>query len=106
MDFVSYWSDTANLPAEKIIGWLHIQSSKYYNWKKRYGKANEHNGLVPRDFWLESWEKQAIINYHHQYPNEGARRLTFIMLDNDIVAVQAQFPPPGIQLGPFVRIGH
>jgi hypothetical protein len=21
--------------------------------KKRYGKANEHNGKVPRDFWLE-----------------------------------------------------
>jgi hypothetical protein len=24
-------------------------------------KVNEHNGWVPREFWLEDWEKQAII---------------------------------------------
>lgn len=64
-----------------------ISSSKYYNWKERYGKANEHNGLIPRDFWLEDWEKQAIINFHYEYPVEGYRRLTFMMLDGDIVAV-------------------
>jgi len=28
---------------------------------ERYGKVNEHNGWVRRDFWLEEWEKQAII---------------------------------------------
>ncbi|HED30432.1 MAG TPA: IS3 family transposase, partial [Prosthecochloris aestuarii] len=38
-----------------------IASSKYYSWQNRYGKVNEHNGLIPRDFWLEEWEKQAII---------------------------------------------
>lgn len=64
-----------------------ISSSKYYNWKERYGKANEHNGLIPRDFWLEDCEKQAIINFHYEYPLEGYRRLTFMMLDSDIVAV-------------------
>lgn len=64
-----------------------ISSSKYYNWKERYGKANEHNGLIPRDFWLEDWEKQAIIDFHYEYPLEGYRRLTFMMLDSDIVAV-------------------
>jgi transposase InsO family protein len=64
-----------------------LSSSKYYDWEKRYGKANEHNGLVPRDFWLKEWEKQAIIKYHHKYPLEGYRRLTFMMLDDDVVAV-------------------
>jgi putative transposase len=28
-----------------------------------------------------------IIDIHHQFPLEGYRRLTFIMLDRDIVAV-------------------
>ena len=87
VDFVRYWSDAADLPVARFISWLHIQSSKYYNWKTRYGKANEHNGLVPRDFWLEAWERQAIVDYHHAFPDEGYRRLTFMMLDNDIVAV-------------------
>ncbi|WP_240910286.1 IS3 family transposase [Desulfopila sp. IMCC35008] len=87
IDFVRYWSEVTGLPAVKYIGWLQIQSSKYYNWKDRYGKANEHNGLIPRDFWLEAWERQAIIDYHHKFPAEGYRRLTFMMLDNNIVAV-------------------
>jgi putative transposase len=54
---------------------------------ERYGKVNEHNGWVPRDFWLEDWEKQAIIGSHLKNPLEGYRRLTFMMLDADIVAV-------------------
>jgi hypothetical protein len=49
--------------------------------------VNEHNGWIPRDFWLEDWEKQAIIGFHLKNPLEGYRRLTFMMLDADIVAV-------------------
>jgi transposase InsO family protein len=49
--------------------------------------VNEHNGWVPRDFWLEDWEKQAIVGFHLKNPLEGYRRLTFMMLDADIVAV-------------------
>jgi Transposase and inactivated derivatives len=33
--------------------------------------VNEHNGWVPRDFWLEDWEKQAIIGFHLKNPLEG-----------------------------------
>jgi hypothetical protein len=49
--------------------------------------VKEHNGWVPRDFWLEEWEKQAIIWFHLKHPLEDYRRLTFMMLDTDIVAV-------------------
>lgn len=71
----------------KLVGWLGIGRSKYYAWKQRYGKANEHNGLIPRDFWLLDWERDAIINYFIQRPDEGYRRLTYMMMDADIVAV-------------------
>ena len=37
----------------RFIVWLDITASKFYDWRERYGKANEHNGWVPRDFWLE-----------------------------------------------------
>ena len=70
-----------------FIAWVGIAPSKYYDWQSRYGKANEHNALIPRDFWLENWEKQAIINFYLEHPLEGYRRLTFMMLDRDIVAV-------------------
>jgi len=73
--------------AGPFIVWLDITASKFDDWRERYGKVNEHNGWVPRDFWLEDWEKQAIIGFHLKNPLEGYRRLTFMMLDADIVAV-------------------
>ena len=87
VDFIADWSDRTEIPASRFVGWLGIAKSKYHNWRARYGRANEHNGKVPRDFWLEPWEKQAIIDFHLAHPDEGYRRLTFMMLDADVVAV-------------------
>jgi transposase InsO family protein len=70
-----------------FIVWLGVAASKFYSWRQRYGKANEHNAWVPRDFWLEDWEKKAIVDFHLKNPLEGYRRLTFMMLDQDVVAV-------------------
>ena len=69
--------------------WLGITASKYYGWLERYGRANNHNGRVPREFWLEAWEKAAIIGFHLKNPLDGYRRLSFMMMDADIVAVSA-----------------
>jgi putative transposase len=66
--------------------WIGIATSKWHSWKNRYGKANEHNAWIPRDHWLEPEEKQAIVAFHDLHPLEGYRRLTFMMLDADIVA--------------------
>jgi putative transposase len=87
IDFVRRWSEATEIGAARFVRWLGVTSSKFYQWRQRYGQANEHNGWVPRDFWLEDWEKQAILDFHLQYPLEGYRRLTFMMLDRSIVAV-------------------
>ncbi len=73
--------------SKRLIGWLGIGQSKFYDWRKRYGKVNEHNGWVPRDHWLEGWEKQAILTFYAEHSDEGYRRLTYMMMDADIVAV-------------------
>lgn len=80
------WSEKTEIPQTRFVGWIGISPSKFFDWKKRYGKANEHNGKVPRDFWLTPDERQAIIDYYHTHPLEGYRRLTFMMLDEDVVA--------------------
>ncbi len=85
MDFVRRWSEKTEIAAARFIGWLDVAASKFYDWRELYGKVNEHNGWVPRDFWLEDWEKQAIIGFHRKNPLEGYRRLTFMMLDANIV---------------------
>lgn len=87
MDYVHRWTERAELPAKRLLGWLELGASKFHEWQQRYGKVNEHNGQVPRDFWLEDWERAAILNYHDRHPLEGYRRLTFLMLDDDVVAV-------------------
>ena len=71
----------------RFIGWLGVAASKFHDWRARYGLANEHNALVPRDWWLEPWEKTAILDFHAGHPLEGYRRLAFMMLDADVVAV-------------------
>jgi transposase InsO family protein len=69
------------------VSWLGVGTSKFYTWQDRYGQANEHNGQVPRDFWLQEWEQWAILDFHDRHPLEGYRRLAFMMLDDDVVAV-------------------
>jgi putative transposase len=87
VDYVKHWSQRTELPRTRLIGWLGVGASKFYQWQDRYGQANEHNGQVPRDFWLAEWEQRAILDFHDRHPLEGYRRLAFMMLDDDVVAV-------------------
>ena len=66
--------------------WLGISRSKYQDWVTRFGKVNEHNAWVPRDHWLTTDEIERICQFARQHPHEGYRRMTFMMLDADVVA--------------------
>jgi transposase InsO family protein len=87
MDFVRRWSLRTEIPVERFIRWVGIGTSKFYDWRSRYGKVNEHNAWVPRDHWLAPAERAAMLAYHRDHATEGYRRLTYMMLDADIVAV-------------------
>lgn len=87
MDFIRYWAPRAELPVSRFRVWLGLGRSKWATWKARYGRVNEHHAWIPRDFWLEAWEQAAIIAFYQDHPLEGYRRLTYMMLDADIVAV-------------------
>ena len=75
VDYVGYWSDRAELPRGTLIEWLGIGRSKFYAWRSRHGEPNGHNAPVPRWFWLEPDEQEAIARFHEQHPLEGYRRL-------------------------------
>ena len=82
-----HWSEKTEITQDTFIRWLDIPRGKFFAWRDRYGKANEHNGKVPRDNWLLPTERQSILDFHAKNPLEGYRRLAFMMLDADIVAV-------------------
>ena len=57
IDFIKRLSACTEISLLRLVGWIELSRSKYYQWRDRYGKANEHNVLIPRDHWLEQWEK-------------------------------------------------
>jgi putative transposase len=89
VDYVAKWSGRTELPATSLVKWIGLGMSKFYDWRARYGKVNEHNALVPRDHWLEAWEREAILTFYAEHPLEGYRRLTYMMMDADMVAASA-----------------
>lgn len=86
VDFVRAWSDKTEIPVSRFLPWVGIGSSKFHDWKQRFGQVNEHNAWVPRDHWLTEDEKERIRAFARSHPLEGYRRLTFMMLDADQVA--------------------
>jgi putative transposase len=62
VDLVRRCSEKSEISVGQFIAWLGVTTSKFYDWRQRYGRVTEHNGWVPRDFRLEMWEKAAIGN--------------------------------------------
>jgi putative transposase len=87
VDFVQYWEKRAELKRGLFLHSLGLRRNKFSSWESRYGKDNFHNGKIHRDFWLEDWEKEAIIEYHKNHSQDGYRSVTYQMMDADVVAV-------------------
>jgi transposase InsO family protein len=83
---VGYWAERSGLAVGQLLTWLGLPSGKYHAWQARRGLPNQHNAPVPQAQWLLPWEREAIIAFAQRYPNEGYRRLTYRMLDADVVA--------------------
>lgn len=75
------------MPIRCFLLTLSISPNRYYDWKKRIGEKNKSNSKIPKSHWLLQWERDAIIEYAKHHPDEGYRRLTYMMIDDDIVAV-------------------
>ena len=88
------WSDRSGIAVQRFIDWLGVRSSKFYNWKQRYGRVNEHNGKIPRDFWLEEWEFAESSSQTREVLPHPSVQLVFARGRSRIY---------GVQLGRFVR---
>jgi len=73
------------IPVNRLLKYLVLKESKYYEWRRRYGIPNRHNGKIPKATWLFGHEKEAIIEYAMNNREEGYRRLCYRMIDEDVV---------------------
>jgi transposase InsO family protein len=87
VDFVQKWQDKTEYDVMTFTNWLGIGRSKYYSWVSRVGQENQPNGVQPKEHWLTETEKAAIITYYADHRQSGYRRLTYMMLDENVVAV-------------------
>jgi putative transposase len=68
------------MPSKKYIVDLSPSERKYLEQITKRGK-------IPRDYHVRPWEKEKIVAFYRQNQTEGYRRITYMMLDRDIVAV-------------------
>lgn len=87
VDFVRGFTLRTQRPQWWVLVKLAIHPQQFCRWVQRYGAVNSHNGMIPRDHWTEEWEQEAMLTYHERHPLEGYRRLAFLMLDENVVAV-------------------
>lgn len=76
-----------NTPVNKLLCLIGISTSKYYSWVTRFEQPNNHNHSFPKKHWILDWERESIINYANTHSGEGYRRMTYMMIDDDIAAV-------------------
>jgi len=84
--FVERYAGLSGLPLAPLIRLIGIGRDKFYQWRMRAGRPNAHNAAVPRRCWLEPWERAAIIAFARDRPDDGYRRLAWMMVDADVVA--------------------
>jgi len=76
--------ERTGISTKKLLMYGRIPRGKFYDWRRRYGVKNQHNGKIPRSGWLLEEERRAIIRYARANIEEGYRRLTYRMIDDDI----------------------
>jgi transposase InsO family protein len=85
--FLLHWHQRAELALGRLIAWAGISRNRFYDWVKRREQPNQHNAPIPKRHWILPWEKDAIIRYATEHLEAGYRRLTYLMLDENVVAV-------------------
>ena len=40
IDFVRRWSERTEIATQKFVRWLGVASSKFYDWRARYGQIS------------------------------------------------------------------
>ena len=87
VDFVRSWSDKTDIPVAHFMPWIGIGRSKFHDWNHtlRQGQRAQRLG-ASRSLAHRGRESCASATSPASIPLEGYRRMTFMMLDADVVA--------------------
>ncbi len=82
-------TDLTSFSKQDIAKQLSLNRATYYNWLSRRG-SDQLTDIKPvgkNPDRLLDWEKEAIRDFYLMYQQNGYRRLTYMMIDQDVVYV-------------------
>lgn len=81
--------ETVGLPLEVILDQLGLSTATYYRWqhRKATGSLADRKAVIPqRKIWPPlPYEIDSVCGYALEYPQIGYKRLTWQMIDDDVV---------------------
>jgi hypothetical protein len=84
---VLFLKKTAGFPVRKSLEVLGLPSRTYHRWGVTQGKGKRPEGGLPKGHWILPEEREAILSFKRKHPSLGAKRLSFMMLDRNVVAI-------------------
>jgi len=84
---VEQTKDRSGWPPGKTLGVLGLARSCYYRWRRELsvGRVEDRRGRAPSVNRVLPEEEQVVVGYALAHPQEGYRRLAWMMVDEDVV---------------------
>jgi len=84
---IRYLKGRAGFPVKNSLDIIGLPRASYFRWAKEDGKSERKESHTPKSHWILDWEAERVIQYKHEHPEVGYRRLAWMMVDADIVAI-------------------
>ena len=78
-------SKRCGLGISQILIWANLHGSRFYSWKRNIDKKVKRS--VPHEHFILPEEKNAIVKFKQKHPQVGYRRLTWMMVDQEVACV-------------------
>ena len=87
MKTITWLKDRASFPVNKALQLVELSRSTWFRWSRNGGRKPTPEIHAPKSHYLLEEEKKAIVAFKREHPEEGYRRLSFMMLDEKVAAV-------------------
>ena len=89
MNFVEHMTLLTSFSRQEIVKLLSLNRTTYYNWigRKELNQLTDIKPVGKNPARLLDWEKEAIQDFYLVHQDHGYRRLTYMMIDQNIVYV-------------------
>jgi transposase InsO family protein len=91
LEFIDHIKDLTSVKTQSILNQLTLNRSTYHNWRTRQSgdRLTDKKPVGRNPAQLLEWEEDAIVEYYLTHQDQGYRRITFMMIDEDITYVSS-----------------